>query len=518
MTLAGHYWVTIERDRCRSWQQPWKCGACIDTCEQGVFARDEMGRVYVANEIACVGCKICMEQGCPNSCIYIRPATPESFSRGIWTTQTIEEIHRKAQTGEYEIRGYGTMGNIPHFDGLVVVPSQLASRPPKDKYREKFRMEVTIGEGKCANPIRLNYPFVFAAMSYGAISREGKMALAVAAAKLGILANTGEGGMFPGEATLAHGYENEESRRKGVKKWSPGGYLAVQYSTGRWGVSVDYLQAGDAIEIKIGQGAKPGMGGHLLGKKVTEDIAMIRGLPPGTDALSPCRHYDISDQKDLKKKVEILRDLTNYEKPIMIKMGPSLPYEDTYIAAEAGVDAISIDGMVGGTGASPEVVTQNAGIPTIACIRQASKALKDMGLKGKVKLIALGGIRDGADAFKAIALGADAVGFGAAAEIALGCRGCMSCHRGACHYGLATQEARFRACIDVETASQRLVNFVHACAEELKILAMLSGHDRLDTISADDLRAIDLNTAAMTGIKLAGLEKVFPQSWEGFDD
>ncbi|MEM3058894.1 MAG: glutamate synthase-related protein [Methanomassiliicoccales archaeon] len=517
MTLVGHYWVTIEKERCRSWQQPWKCGACIDACERGVFARDEKGRVFIANELACVGCRICMEKGCPNSCIYVRAVTPEIISKGIWTVQTVEEIHKKAETGEYEIRGYGTMGSIPHFDGLVVVPSQLASRPPKDKYRENFQYEVVIGQETCTNPIKLRYPFVFAAMSYGAISREGKMALSVAAAKLGILANTGEGGMFPGEALLAHGYSDEESYRKGIKKWNPGGYLAVQFSTGRWGVSVDYLRSGDAIEIKIGQGAKPGMGGHLLGDKVTQDIARIRGLPVGTDALSPCRHYDMSNPKDLAKLVEILRDLTNYEKPILIKLGPSRPYDDARIAAEAGVDAISIDGMVGGTGASPEVVTQHAGIPTIACIRQAAKALKDLGLKKKVKLIALGGIRDGADAFKAIALGADAVGFGAAAEIALGCRACMMCHKGACHYGLATQETRFRACIDIESASNRLVNFIHACTEEFKTLAMLSGHDCLETISPEDLRAIDLNTAAITGVKLAGLEKAFPSTWETFD-
>ncbi len=517
MTMIGQYWVTIERDRCQSWQQPWKCGACLEACEHGVFERDANGRVYVANELACVGCKVCLEQGCPNSCLYVRPTTPESLSRGIWTTQTIEEIHMKAQTGEYELRGFGTMGSIPHFDGLVVVPSQLDARPPKDKYREPFDMEVVIGERTSSKPIKLSLPFIFAAMSYGAISKEGKMAFAVAAARLGTIANIGEGGMFPGEAMIAHGYDNKTSLKKGVRRWEPGGFLAVQYSTGRWGVSLDYLKAGDAIEVKIGQGAKPGMGGHLLGKKVTADIAKVRGIPVGTDALSPCRHYDVADTRDLKTQVEILRDVTDYEKPIMFKLGPSRPYMDAYIAAEAGADAISIDGMVGGTGASPDIVTQNAGIPTIACVRQAAKALKDMGLKGKVKLIALGGMRNGADAFKAIALGADAIGFGAAAEIALGCRGCMSCHKGGCHYGLATQDQKFRSCLDVEAASQRLANFVHACAEELKILAMLSGHDALDTIGVEDLRALDLNTAAMTGVKLAGYEKVFPDAWEGFE-
>lgn len=517
MTMIGQYWVTIERDRCQSWQQPWKCGACAEVCEYAVFDRDEHGRIYVANELACVGCKICLEKACPNSCIYVRPTTPESMSRGVWTTQTIEEIHKKAETGEYDLRGFGTMGSIPHFEGLVIVPSQLAGRPPRDKYREKFDMSVSIGEKTCSKPIQLAMPFVLAAMSYGAISKEGKMAYAVAAARLGIIANTGEGGMFPGEAMMTHGYESPRASKKGIRRWTPGGNLVVQWSTGRWGVSLDYLLASDAIEIKIGQGAKPGMGGHLLGKKVTLDVAKVRGIPIGTDALSPCRHYDIENSSDLRTQVEILRDLTSHEKPIMFKLGPARPYEDTYIAAEAGADAISIDGMVGGTGASPDIVTQNAGIPTIACIRQSAKALRDLGLKGRVKLIALGGMRNGADAYKAIALGADAIGFGTAAEIALGCRSCMSCHKGACHYGLATQDPKFRVCIDVEYASRRLANFVGACAEELKILAMLSGHDNLRTITIDDIRALDLNTAAMTGAKLAGLERSFPESWEKFD-
>jgi len=513
MTMIGSYWVAIDHDRCRSWERPWKCGACIDACEYGVFDRDENGRVYVANELACVGCKICMETACPNGCIYVRCTTPETISRGLWSTPTIEEIHHKAQTGEYQLRGFGTMGALPHFDGMVIVPSQLASNPPRDKYREAFDMEVVIGEGTCSRPIRLRYPFVIAAMSFGAISREGKTALAIAAAKLGIIANTGEGGMFPGEDMIVHGFDTREAMRAGRRRWNPGGFLAVQWSTGRWGVSTDYLRAGDAVEIKIGQGAKPGMGGHLLGRKVTPEIAEVRGIPTGTDALSPCRHYDIQDKRDLAAQVEILRDLTAYEKPIMFKLGPSRPYEDVRIAAEAGADAVSVDGMAGGTGASPAVVTQNAGIPTIACIRRAAMALEEMGMKGKVKLIALGGMRNGADAYKAIAMGADAVGFGAAAEIALGCRGCMTCHRGSCHYGLATQDTKFRRCLDAEAASERLVNFFSACAEELKILAMLSGHDSIRTISLEDIRALDLNTAAMTGVKMAGLERCFPEHW-----
>lgn len=510
--MVGSYWVTIDTQRCQSWDQPWKCGACVDRCEHGVFERDDQGHVFVANEEACVGCRICQEMACPNNCIYVRPTMPEADSRGVWTTEAVENVHHKSLTGEYRLRGFGTMRRMPHFEGLTIIPSQLAAEPPLDKYREEFDMRVTIGEGTCSEPLTLGLPFVIAAMSYGAISREGKMAMAAAAARLGIMTNTGEGGMFPGEDLVAHGYWEERGERR--MRWSPGGSLAVQWSTGRWGVSREYLQSSDAVEIKVGQGAKPGMGGHLLGKKVTADIASVRGVPVGTDALSPSRHYDIEGLGDLATHVEMLRDITEYRKPIMMKMGPSRPYMDTYHAADAGVDAISIDGMMGGTGASPEVVTQEAGVPTIACIRQAARALKDMGLDGKVKLIALGGIRDGADTYKALAMGADLVGLGSAVQVAMGCRVCMSCHQGGCHYGIATQREEFRGCVDVDRSSSRVANYIRATAEELKILSMLSGHRSLESLGPEDLRALDLDTAAMTGIKLAGYERTFPSSWE----
>jgi glutamate synthase domain-containing protein 2 len=347
-------------------------------------------------------------------------------------------------------------------------------------------------------------------MSYGALSREAKLALAIAAAKTGIITNTGEGGVVEEEPYYANGYEKPTRSRK---RWEPGGYLVIQWSTGRWGVSADYVNAGDAVEVKIGQGAKPGMGGHLLGDKVTEDIAAIRGIPVGSDALSPCRYYDVLDPEDIKKQVEFLRDITNYEKPIMMKLGPSRPYEDVKAAALAGVDAISLDGLVGGTGCSPEVVTQGVGIPTIACIGPAVRALKDLGLHRKVKLFALGGIRGGLDAYKAIAMGADGVGFGTAAEIAMGCRGCMACHQGNCPYGITSQNPKMRERLDPEEIGERLANFLNASAEELKILTMLSGHADIRELSEEDLRALDVNTAAITGLKLVGYERPLPW-WE----
>jgi len=497
------------RGACINAEMPGKCATCVEVCPYGVYALDGDGQVGIQNFNACVGCRICAEF-CPRNAIRINPAEPEQFTRSPWTFATVEEIHYKSLTGKYLLRGFGTMGPVPHFDGIVVVPSQLASQAPKDKYREECKLDVMIGEETCTQPMHLKLPIVFPAMSYGALSKEAKLALAIAAARTGIATNTGEGGVVDEEPYFSHGYADQERKHR---QWEPGGYLVVQWSTGRWGVSVDYVNCGDAVEIKIGQGAKPGMGGHLLGSKVTEDIARVRGLPVGSDALSPCRYYDVTTFEDLQRMVAFLRDVTDYRLPILMKLGPSRPYEDVRLAALAGVDAISLDGMAGGTGCSPDIVTQSVGIPTIACIPPAVRALKDRGLHRKVKLIALGGIRGGLDAFKALALGADAVGFGTAAEIAMGCRACMACHLGRCPYGITSQDPRLRARLHPVEAADRLVKFIQASVEEIKMLTMLSGHDNIADLSDEDLRALDYNTAAITGLKLVGYERRLPM-WE----
>jgi glutamate synthase domain-containing protein 2 len=497
------------KDRCINARMPGKCATCTEVCPYDVYAIDEVGQVRIQNYNACVGCRICAEF-CPEDAIRINPAESEFLVRAPWTFPQVEEIHHKALTGEYALRGFGTMGYAPNFDQITIVPSQIASAAPRDKYREECNLQVVIGEETCEKPIRLHYPFLFPAMSFGALSREARMALAIGAALSGIISDTGEGGLVPDETWLIKGYENQA---RTLRRWEPGGYLIVQWSTGRWGVSADYVRAGDGVEIKIGQGAKPGMGGHLLGAKVTQEVAAVRGIPVGSDALSPCRYYDVQDLEDMKRMVAFLRDITDYQVPILFKLGPSRPYEDVAACVQAGADAISIDGLVGGTGASPAVVTQSVGIPTVALIPPAVRALKDLGVHRRVKLFILGGMRNGVDAYKAMAMGADGVGFGAAAEIAMGCRACMACHAGRCPYGITSQDPELRARLDPVEAGQRLANFIKATAEELKILTMLSGHDDIRDLSDEDLRAMDLNVAAMTGLKLVGYERRLPL-WE----
>ena len=313
---------------------------------------------------------------------------------------TIQEIQRAAETGIYDIRGGGTKRRVPHFDDLLLLGASV-SRYPLEGYREKCGTDVVLGNRFAKKPIHLKIPVTIAGMSFGALSANAKEALGRGATIAGTSTTTGDGGMTPEERGQSQ-------------------HLVYQYLPSRYGMNPDDLRKADAIEIVLGQGAKPGGGGMLLGMKVTERVAGMRALPIGVDQRSACRHPDWTGPDDLAIKIAEIREITDWEKPIYVKIGASRPYYDVKLAVKAGADVIVLDGMQGGTAATQEVFIEHVGIPILPAIPQAVQALQEMGMHRKVQLIVSGGIRNGADVAKAMALGADAVAIGTAALIALG--------------------------------------------------------------------------------------------------
>ena len=417
----------------------------------------------------------------------------KDVQRGVWSPETITEIKYKAQVGKHLIRGCGTPRKLPHFDDLTFLPSQL-TRMSIDTYREDCKTQTVLGARFAKKPLVIETPIMISGMSYGALSKEAKTALAKATDIVGTSINNGEGGLLPEES--ANSYKQ-----------------VVQILPSRMGFTLRNIEAADALEIIVGIGAKPGLSGHLMASKITKEIAEFRQLPEGIDLHSHPRHGDIFGADDLCLKMEELRDITDNEIPIFLKLAAGRVWEDVKIAVKAGVDGIVIDGAEGGTGAAPVVASNNLGIPTLPALVQAVRSLEDMGVKEEISLIVSGGIKDGADVAKALALGADAVAIGTGAMIAMGCVVCLRCHEGKCAFGIGTQDPELRQRLNVDEAAQQVANYIQAMTNEAIILAKAAGKTKLTSLEREDLRSLTLETCAMTGIPLIGSNYTFGEQF-----
>jgi glutamate synthase domain-containing protein 2 len=435
------------------------------------------------------------------------PGTAPPQPSGTFAPAIIEDIQAKAELGRYRIRGFGTLRprTWATFDDLTFIPAGL-TRIPLEGYREQCSTRTVLGARHAAKPIELDIPVMITGMSFGALSYNAKVALARGARMAGGSTTTGDGGMLPAE--------RENARA-----------LIYEVLPSRYGINVHHLRQADAIELTIGQGAKPGTGGLLLGSKVSAEIARIRDLPAGVDQRSPCRHPDFLGPDDMLIKIEELREATDWQVPIFVKLGASRVYDDVKLAAKCGADVVVIDGMEGGTGASPDLLQQHTGIPTLAAVCEARAALEELGLFGEVNLIIAGGIRHGSDAAKAMALGADAVYVGTAALIALNCNkplyiedyhalgaapyACHHCHTGRCPVGITTQDPELVKRLEIEPAAERVANWLHATASEIQILARACGKNDVHDLEPEDMRALTLEASFITGLPLAGTNTVF---------
>lgn len=425
------------------------------------------------------------------------PVQSATFSQSVNS-----EIRRAAATGIYDIRGGGAKRKVPHFDDLLFLGASI-SRYPLEGYREKCETKVTLGTRFAKNPIEIDIPITIAGMSFGSLSGGAKEALGRGASMAGTSTTTGDGGM------------TVEERGHSSK-------LVYQYLPSRYGMNPDDLRKADAIEIVVGQGAKPGGGGMLLGQKISDRVAQMRNLPKGIDQRSACRHPDWTGPDDLEIKILELREITGWRVPIYIKVGGARPYFDTTLAVKAGADVVVLDGMQGGTAATQDVFIEHVGQPILACIREAVRALQDLDMHREVQLIVSGGVRNGADVAKCMALGADAVSIGSAALIALGdndprwedeyqklgttAGAYDDWHEGKDPAGITTQDPELIKRFDPVDGGRRLNNYLKVMTLEAQTIARACGKSHLHNLEPEDLCAVTLEAAAMARVPLAGTD------------
>ena len=397
-----------------------------------------------------------------------------------WNPKVQEDIHIKSQIGRYRIRGYGAARPLPHLADLAF-RSDLSKAGQESDPVSKVSMRTRIGGLNGAEPLKLSMPVMIAPMSYGAISRSTKQAVAMASAMADIAENTGEGGM-------------SDAQRDAAKQ------LIFQCLGGRLGWNIHDMKRADGLEIYISQGAKPGLGGQLMAKKVTEELAAIRGIPAGIDLRSPSRHPDILGADDLVIKIEELREATGYRKPVSVKLGAGRVRDDIKIAVKDGFDFVELDGMQGATGAGSAEVIDHVGIPTLPAIIEALSALSEIGRRQDIEVVLMGGLRDGVDAVKALCLGADAVAFGTSVLIAGGCIACMQCHIGQCVTGIATQDPEHEKRYQPSVEAANIHRFLETVRWQIASLTLALGHDDTRSLSRDDLVALTPEAAAITGL------------------
>lgn len=493
----------VERDR----EKCIQCKACVRQCAFEVHKYEPEDDEIVSDNSKCVGCQRCVSL-CPTQALTVRENPLKFKENAYWTPPVLRNIYKQAESGGVLLTGMGNDRPYPIYWDHILLNASQVTNPPIDPLREPMELRTYLGrkpdaleihlskgspklKTELAPQLKLDMPILFSAMSYGAISFNTSLALARAAEIMGTYYNTGEGGLHPD-----------------LYKYSKN--TIVQVASGRFGVDIDYLNVAAAIEIKIGQGAKPGIGGHLPGEKVTEPISLTRMIPDGTDALSPAPHHDIYSIEDLRQLIHALKEATEYTKPVCVKI--AAVHNSAAVASgmvRAGADMIALDGFRGGTGAAPTVIRDNVGIPIELALAAVDNRLRKEGIRNQASIIVGGGIRSSSDVIKAIALGADAIYIGTAALVAMGCHMCQKCYTGKCNWGIATQDPYLEKRLNPKIATRRLVHLLNAWALEIEEMMGGMGINSIESLRGNrlQLRGVGLTDTELEilGILPAGI-------------